>query len=80
MVIFTKENIYVDKPVPVVNIPTVRFIGAPPRQVITETIQVVWDSEISVAMITMVGLPVEEALADIGMKAINVVIHMKCDG
>ena len=27
-------------------------------------------------MITVVGVPVEEALADIGMKDINIVIHM----
>ena len=28
----------------------------------------------------MVGIPVEGALADIGMKTINVVIHMECYG
>ena len=31
-------------------------------------------------MITTVGLPVEEDLDDIGIKTINVVIHMECDG
>ena len=30
--------------------------------------------------ITTVGVAVEEALADIGIKARNVVIHMECDG
>ena len=28
----------------------------------------------------MLGIPVEEALADIGMKTINMVIHMEFDG
>ena len=32
-----------------------------------------------VAVITTVGVPVEEALDDIGMKAINMVIHMEFD-
>ena len=32
VVLFTKENIYADKPVPVVNLPPVMFIGAPTRQ------------------------------------------------
>ena len=31
-------------------------------------------------MITAVGVPVEESFDDIGMKAINGVIHMECDG
>ena len=38
-VLFTKENIYADKPVPVVNLPPVRFIGAPTRQGIIVSIQ-----------------------------------------
>ena len=32
------------------------------------------------AVINTVGGPVEEALVDIGMRFINVVIHMECDG
>ena len=32
VVIFTKYNMDADKPVPVVNIPPVMFIGAPTRQ------------------------------------------------
>ena len=80
MVLFTKENMDVDKPVPVVILPPVRFIGAHTRQVITGSIQVSWDAEISVAVITTVGIIAEEALADIGMKTRNVVIHMECDG
>ena len=62
-----------DKPVPVVNIPPVKCIG---HQVITGNIQGSWYPEISVAVITTVGVPVEEALADIVMNSINVVIHL----
>ena len=32
VVIFTKDNMDVDKPVPVVNLPPVRFIGGPSKQ------------------------------------------------
>ena len=38
------------------------------------------EPEISVAVITTVWIPVEEALADIEIKTINVVINMECDG
>ena len=31
-------------------------------------------------MITTVGAPVQEALYDIGMKSIKMVIYMECDG
>ena len=58
LVLFTKENMGVDKPVPVVNIPPMRFIGNPTRQGRTGSIQVTQDPEISVAVITMVGVPV----------------------
>ena len=80
MVLFKKENIDADKPVPVGNIPPVRFISAPTRQGITCTIQVDWDPEILVAVISMVGVPVEESLFGIRMKARHVMIHMGCDG
>ena len=68
-----------DKPVPVVILPPVRFIAGPRSQGITGIIQGYWDPEISVAIITTVGIPVKEALADIVMKTRNVVIHMKYD-
>ena len=80
MVILTKYNIDTYKPVPVVNIPPMRFIGGLTRQGRTVSIHGSWEPEISVAVITTVGVPVEEALDDIGMKAINVVINMECDG
>ena len=80
MVLFTKYNIDTYKPVPVVNIPPMRFIGGLTRQGRTVSIHGAWEPEISVAVITTVGVPVEEALDDIGMKSINVVINMECDG
>ena len=43
MVLFTKGNTYADKPVPVVNLPPVRFIGDPSKQGITGNIQGAWD-------------------------------------
>ena len=79
MVLFTKDNMDSYKPVTLVNIPPVRFIVVSTRKVITDSIQVSWDPEISVAVINTVVVPVEEALADIGMKSRNVVINMECD-
>ena len=80
MVLLTKENMDADKPVPVVNLPPVRFIDGITSQGVKLSIHGAWDPEISVAVITTVGVPVEENLADIGMKARNVVICMECDG
>ena len=79
MVLFTEDNMDADKPIPVVIIPPERFIGIPTRQGITGSIQGSWDPEISVAVITTVGITVEEALDDIGMKTRNLVIHIEGD-
>ena len=76
VVLFTKENTNAYKPVQVIIIPHVRFIGGTKSQGRTGSIQGSWDPKISVAVITTVGIPVEEDLADIGMKTRNVVIHM----
>ena len=62
MVIFTKEGTYADKPVTVVNIPPVRYIYGPSNQGITGNIQGAWDTDRSVAVVTSVGVRVEEAL------------------
>ena len=75
VVILTKDNMDAYKPVPVVILPPVRFIYRQTSKVTKGIIQGVWDPEIPVAVITMVWIPVEEALADIGMKTRNVVIH-----
>ena len=42
---------------------------------------VAWEPEISVDVVTLVGVPVEETLVDIGMNTRNVVIHLEyyCD-
>ena len=69
-----------DKTAPVVILPPVRFIGGPTRQGIKLSMQGSWDPERSVPVIAMVGIPVEEALADIGMKTRILVIHMECGG
>ena len=76
---FTKECMDADKTVPVVNIPPVRFIGGHSKKVKTGKIQGYLELEILVAVITTVGVPVEEALNDIGMKANKVVINIKYD-
>ena len=80
VVIFTKDHVDADKPVPVVILSPVSFIGGSTRSGRTGSIQGSWDPERSAVVITMVGTPVEKDLADIGMKNRNVVIHMKCDG
>ena len=80
VVLSTIENMDSDKTVPVVNITPVRFIGKFTRQGRAGSTQGAWDPEILVAVITTVGVPVEEDLDDIGMKATHVVIHMDCDG
>ena len=78
MVLFTKENVDKDKHVTLVNLLPVRFTGGLKRQVIKGKIQGTWYPEILVDVITAVGVPVEEALANIGMNTIKVVIRMEC--
>ena len=60
MILFTKKNMYTDKPVPVVNIPPVSFIVYPTSQVRTGSIQGSWDTIILVAVITTMGVPLED--------------------
>ena len=59
VVLFTKENMDANSPVPLVNLPHVRFIGGPSNQGRTFNIQGVWDPDISVAVVTAVVVPVE---------------------
>ena len=79
VVLFKKDITDADKPVPVVNLTPVRFIGGPTKQVIVGNIQGAWGSKILVYVVTIVGVPVEEALAEIFMKSSKVVIHLECD-
>ena len=80
MVLFTKENMDADKPIPVVILPLLKFIGGTTMHGRTGIIKGSREPEISVDVITTVGTLVEEALSDIGMKTRNVVIHMECGG
>ena len=57
-----------------------RFIGGPKIQGRTRSIQVSWDPETLLSVITNSGILVEKDLADIVMKNRNVVNHMDCDG
>ena len=57
-ILFTKYNMEADKPVPVVNITPVRFIGGPSKKLLTVNIQGAWDPDRSVAAVTPVGVPV----------------------
>ena len=79
MVLFTKCNVDTDKPVLVVVLSPLRFIGGPTRQGRTGGIQGSWYPERSLSLITMVGVPVEYSLADIGMRTRKLVICMECD-
>ena len=63
-----------------VNIPLVRFIGAPTRQERTGSIHGDWDTNISVTVVMAMGLPVDEKLSDIGMNARRAVIKLEYDG
>ena len=76
VVLFTKENLDADKAFPVVYLPPVRFIGGPTNQGITGNIQGAWDKNRSEVVVTAVGVPVEEALSDIGMNSRREVIHL----
>ena len=58
VLMFTKNSIDADKPVPVVNLPPLRFKGCPTSQGITGSIKGYWDPEILVAVINAVGVPV----------------------
>ena len=79
VVIPTRDNMDAYNPVPVVSLPSVICIGGPTNQVIIGNIQGTWDPDILVTVITMVDVPVEEALDDILMNSIKVVIHLECD-
>ena len=69
-----------DKPIPVLILPHVMFIGGLTRHGRKGNIQGSWDPERSVYVISTVGILVEEALASIRIRTRNVVIHMECDG
>ena len=49
------------------NITPLKFTGCHTKQVRTGKVQGAWDPDISVVVVTAVGVPVEEFLLDIGM-------------
>ena len=80
MVPLTKDSMYADKPIQVANLPPVRFIGGAPKKGMKGNIKGSWDPEILVAVITTVGIPMEDSLADIGIKSRNMMIRLECAG
>ena len=65
-----------DEPAKVVNLLPVRFIGVPSNQGRTGNVQGEWDPDRSVSVLITVGVPVVEALSDIGMNSRRAVIHL----
>ena len=59
------------------NIPPLKLVGEPTKQVIQVKIQRSWHPNILVAVVTDVGVPVEDALLDIGMDARRVIIRLE---
>ena len=63
----------------VLNIPLLIFVGYPTNRVITGNMSGDWDPELLVAMFTAVGLPLEEALADVGTNSRRVMFRLDRD-
>ena len=80
VVLFTKDNTDADKPVIVVNLPPVSFIGGTSKQGRTGNIQGAWDPYRLLAVTTAMGVPVEEAISDIGMNSRRVVVYLEYYG
>ena len=78
VVLFTKYSMDAHKNVIVVNLLPTSFVGGTKIQGITCIIKGSWDPERLVEFIYTVGVPVEEALSDIGTNVMNVAIHMEC--
>ena len=76
VLIFTNDSMDIYKPIPVGSFPPLRSFGGHKNQGITGNIQVKRNPDISVAVVKAVGIPVEEALADIGMNTKKAVIHL----
>ena len=76
VVIFKKNSMAADKPVLAVNILPVSFISSPTNQKRKGNIYVDWYTEIFMAVIATVGVPVEEILLDIVMNSRRAVIPL----
>ena len=51
VVIFTRDSMDTDKPISVVNIPPLGFVGGPTNNLIRGNMQVYWDPEIPVSAV-----------------------------
>ena len=76
---FTKEILDADEPILVGNIQLLHFTGGPTNKRRTGNIWGDWGPDRSVAVVTAVGVPVEELLSDIVMNARIAVINLECD-
>ena len=65
VVLFTKYILDAYRPILVGNIPPLKFVGGPTKQVRSVNIQGSWDLDTSIAVVTAAGVPLEEALSDI---------------
>ena len=59
-----------------VNLSPLKVTGGPRKKVITDSIHGAWDQDRSLVVVTAVGVPVEEALSDIGMNSRRAVINL----
>ena len=73
--LFTKERLYADKPILVGNLPPFKSASGTTKQGRIGNIKRDWDTYRSLAVVTAVGILVEEALSDIGMNTRRAVIH-----
>ena len=71
----------IEKPITVVNIPSLGFVGDPKNQGRTCIMNVFWEPQLMVVVVIIVGIPVEEALVDIFMNSRNLVVNLElyCD-
>ena len=76
VVLFTIEILYAYKHILVGNIPPLKLAGGSKSQGRTSNIQVDWDPNRSVTVVTSVYVSVEEALTYIGMDARKTVIRL----
>ena len=76
-VLLSKETLYTDKPILVVNLQPLKFVGGTVNQGRTGKIKGYWDPDISVAVVIVVGVRVADFLYGIIMNARIAVICLK---
>ena len=75
--LFSKESLDADKPILVVNLPSLKFTRGTIKKVRTYNMCGGWYPDISVSVVVSVGVPVEEALLEIGMNSRRAVINLE---